>query len=691
MPTSIRPKDIPTAASSVAMSTDWFTLDSNTDGTRRGLASDVARSLGQWASQNPTLTKLAPLDSQNKIPNIYLNMTGFSYVNNWDANTNTPALADGVGTVNEAYYVEVPGTANLGSGAQTFAKGDLVAYNTSNQWKKLPGESNVLDGIATVPEARTALDVYSTDEVSAVDQLSPKHGGVYCDGSTSYMDAGKTYTATTGTRDLPLSVFWFGTCPKAKGVEQPLISRWNATPGLEEWTFSLNTLDQISLSISDGTAVPNRIATKDVSELGIEEKNISIGFVMNPTSAPAFRGTDVTFYVGKNEIESVANNQAGYTSMRDTLADLHINRRSTLYTEGSFNGAIIFNCALTPGQVELVSRGILPYEIQRGGDYGNIETLDGTTGAGWSPSQVTLTPDTDNYGDPGNELDDNLLLTVDGNSGAHYTVLGNSITLGRQYRARLKFFIPAANALCDGILVRGSDGQNWYYNASPTINQWNEIEFSFIATSETFRVWMLSAGSTSWQGNSSDEMALNMVDITEEGAYNNYKGDNLITQNDKIYDIGPGKDDLECINCDYVDGMHAGLRRTGGLWTPTVKIGGDDTGITYSAQEGSYRIVDNTIYATCRITLTSKGVNTGAITIAGLPEVAALVTTGSGTVSVPYYVNFSSLTSVMIGRLIPGSDEIELFDSRQQDVTALLNTNLNDDSDFELTIYYVYQ
>ena len=79
------------------------------------------------------------------------------------------------------------------------------------------------------------------------------------------------------------------------------------------------------------------------------------------------------------------------------------------------------------------------------------------------------------------------------------------------------------------------------------------------------------------------------------------------------------------------------------------------------------------------------------MTITGLPEVAANVSSGSGSVSVPYYKNFAGLTSSMIGRVTMNTSQIELFDSKTTETLALTNANLSDTSEFELTIEYVYQ
>lgn len=72
---------------------------------------------------------VVPLNSSTKIDTIYLPAGGPVYQGTWDADTNTPTLADGVGTSGDLYIVSVAGTQDLGSGPITFAVGDEAVYN----------------------------------------------------------------------------------------------------------------------------------------------------------------------------------------------------------------------------------------------------------------------------------------------------------------------------------------------------------------------------------------------------------------------------------------------------------------------------------------------------------------------------------------------------------------------------------
>jgi hypothetical protein len=64
--------------------------------------------------------------SANAVPEGFL-----QYQGTWNASTNNPTLADGVGEQGDVYRTSVAGTQDLGSGSQTFEVGDWVTYNGS--------------------------------------------------------------------------------------------------------------------------------------------------------------------------------------------------------------------------------------------------------------------------------------------------------------------------------------------------------------------------------------------------------------------------------------------------------------------------------------------------------------------------------------------------------------------------------
>jgi hypothetical protein len=85
---------------------------------------------------------LATLDSSGRIPYTQLPEDAMEYQGDWNAQTNTPTLADGTGTKGDTYNVSVGGTQDLGSGDIVFFAGDRVIYNGS-VWQRASG-GNVL-------------------------------------------------------------------------------------------------------------------------------------------------------------------------------------------------------------------------------------------------------------------------------------------------------------------------------------------------------------------------------------------------------------------------------------------------------------------------------------------------------------------------------------------------------------------
>lgn len=79
---------------------------------------------------------VATLDSGGKVPATQLPSTVMELQGSWNASTNTPTLADGVGSIGDVYEVTVAGTQNLGSGSITFAVGDWAVYAASGVWYK---------------------------------------------------------------------------------------------------------------------------------------------------------------------------------------------------------------------------------------------------------------------------------------------------------------------------------------------------------------------------------------------------------------------------------------------------------------------------------------------------------------------------------------------------------------------------
>jgi hypothetical protein len=85
----------------------------------------------------------ASLDGGGKVPAGQLPASIMDYLGVWNASTNTPALADGLGSAGDVYNVSVAGTQNLGSGNISFSLGDWVIYN-GTVWEKSDNADDVV-------------------------------------------------------------------------------------------------------------------------------------------------------------------------------------------------------------------------------------------------------------------------------------------------------------------------------------------------------------------------------------------------------------------------------------------------------------------------------------------------------------------------------------------------------------------
>jgi len=91
---------------------------------------------------------------------------------------------------------------------------------------------------------------------------------------------------------------------------------------------------------------------------------------------------------------------------------------------------------------------------------------------------------------------------------------------------------------------------------------------------------------------------------------------------------------------------------TDGSWTPSLAFGGSTTGITYASRWGIYTRVGNLLSVAALLSLSSKGAQTGAAKIFGLP---VLVRTGYAATLAPIWFSMA-VSLVAISGIISGVD-----------------------------------
>lgn len=150
---------------------------------------------------------VATLDSGGKIPVGQLPNSVMEFQGNWDADTNTPTLADGVGSAGDVYRVNVAGSQDLGSGSISYIVGDWAVYNGTIWEKAHSGADSVLsvNGSSGVVVLTTSDIAEGSNLYFTTERAQDAVGGALTDTSTidfTYDDSGNSITADVKSNSI---------------------------------------------------------------------------------------------------------------------------------------------------------------------------------------------------------------------------------------------------------------------------------------------------------------------------------------------------------------------------------------------------------------------------------------------------------------------------------------------------------
>jgi hypothetical protein len=127
-------------------------VGANTDTMNVNLDTSVV----QFKSEKGVANGYASLDGSGKVPAAQLPASIFNYLGAWNADTNTPTLANGTGNSGDVYRVTVAGT-SLG---EDWTVGDLALYDGA-VWQRVDGD----DAVESV-NGQQGVVVLDTDDIS---------------------------------------------------------------------------------------------------------------------------------------------------------------------------------------------------------------------------------------------------------------------------------------------------------------------------------------------------------------------------------------------------------------------------------------------------------------------------------------------------------------------------------------------
>lgn len=117
----------------------------------------------------------------------------------------------------------------------------------------------------------------------------------------------------------------------------------------------------------------------------------------------------------------------------------------------------------------------------------------------------------------------------------------------------------------------------------------------------------------------------------------------------------------------------------------TILFGGAAVGVTYGAQELTWRQRDQTVTFRARCLLTSKGSSTGSVTLrfAGMPSCV-----GYWPINNILYRAVSGIVGAVGGEIVNGGADMSLTNGSATGIISLTNSNCTDTSEFEVSGSY---
>jgi hypothetical protein len=109
------------------------------------------------ASEKGVANGVASLNGSGKVPANQLSLSNVDYVGTWNASTNDPALADGVGTQGNYYVVSTSGSTSI-DGITDWVSGDWIIFNGS-VWQK----SDNTDQVTSVAGRSGVVTLFGAD------------------------------------------------------------------------------------------------------------------------------------------------------------------------------------------------------------------------------------------------------------------------------------------------------------------------------------------------------------------------------------------------------------------------------------------------------------------------------------------------------------------------------------------------
>jgi len=386
------------------------------------------------------------------------------------------------------------------------------------------------------------------------------------------------------------------------------------------------------------------------------------------------------------------------------------------FLEAEANSFKAYNLALSAAEVKELSSGAsVPFKY-KGANQTDIHTSSNAityssetdSTSGWTDHEdsgtASVLTSESGAGDHNSTYGFKFVTSGDTVNGrAHYSPSG--ITIGKRYRVTLdvKYVSGSANWYFGAGSSTYASNQKFFEGSTITdATSWTTLTTEFTATGEWSKIAMVRSGT------GSGEIYFDNFNLVPIGAVAEYDGSGA---SDTVWYDKSGNDldgtvtgatlenkldTIQTSGITFPATAHASSNANTlddyeeGTWTAGFTIGGSTTGITYNRQYGFYTKIGRLVYVNGYVSLTNKGVQSGAVVMTGLPF-ACNSSTGSSVSGsmVIAQTNFANDTD--IGFLLTESGTtIALSDTATgAATTAMDESNLENNTAIQFSMTYI--
>ena len=455
-----------------------FTIDDATDSILK-ITSATALDV------NAKITNLSPgsanLDAVN-----YQQLTDavagvLVYQGTWNASTNSPALASGVGTPGYYYIVSTPGSTNL-DGITDWNTGDWVIFSdqATDAWQKID-HTNVLNGAGTgnqVTKWSGAGTSYALTDSSITDNGTSVGIGTTLPGAAYKLEVNGLLKANGGYFTNPVSIF------DSSATENPRLSLGRSSGetlnfDVEDRTATIyhkqdetSGIHKLSLSVDSDSVDTNTIDFNFRNSAGTTTTStpmtiLSSGRVGIGTASPSEKLEvvgDVSVTGGGNTYLNVNHGNVGFIKFTDTS----IVTPNQFLIQHNYAQDNDFRIARNTGGQDFVIDSLGKVGIGTASPGGLLHVSSGTSGN----AVVIIESDTDNNNENDNpqlqfKQDGGVTIAKAGLTGDAGQIFGNSLGnaayFGNDENASVQFYTNATAALTireDGDVGIGTTSPN---------------------------------------------------------------------------------------------------------------------------------------------------------------------------------------------------------------------------------------